>query len=77
MKTENRRADKGEVKHAGKTFERKSVRKRWIAVDSSVEEREKFTCSLFGYDTYADMIEIEIAHIMEKSFAADLLHKEF
>jgi hypothetical protein len=56
MKTENQRADKGEMKHAGKTLERKSVRKRWIAVDSSVEEREKFTCSLFGYDYYAEVI---------------------
>jgi len=77
MKTENQRADKGEMKHAGKTFEMKSVRKRWIAVDSSVEECEKFTCALFGYDNYAEVIEIERARIMEESFAMDVLQKEF
>ena len=56
MKNENQIADKGEMKHAEKTLERKSERKRWIAVDSSVEEREKFTCALFGYDNYAEVI---------------------
>jgi len=55
----------------------KSVRKRWIAVDCSLEECEKFTCALFGYDNYAEVIEIEIARIMEESFAMDVLHKEF
>jgi len=77
MKTVNQRADMGEMKYAGKTLERKSVRKRWIAFDSSVEEREKFTCALFGYDNCAEVIEIEIAGIMEESFAMDFLHKEF
>jgi len=77
MKTESQRAEKGEMKHAGKTLERKSVRKRWIAVDSSVEECEKFICSLFGYDNYAEVIEIEVARIMEESFVMDVLHKEF
>jgi hypothetical protein len=77
QKIENQRADKGEMKYAGKTLERKPVRKRWIAVDSSVEEHEKFTCSLFGYDNYAEVIEVEIAGIMEESFAVDMLHKEF
>jgi hypothetical protein len=65
------------MEHAGKTLERKSVRKRWIAVDSPVEEGEKFTCALLGYDNYAEVIEIEIACIMEESFAMDLLYKEF
>lgn len=77
MKTENQRAYKGEMKYAGKTLERKSVRKRWIAVDSSVEECEEFTCALFGYDNYAEVTEIEITRIMEESFALDVLHKEF
>jgi hypothetical protein len=77
MKAENQRADKGERKHAGKTLERKSVRKRWIAVDSSVEECEKFTCALFGYDNYAEVIEVEIARIVEESFAMGMLQKEF
>jgi len=49
----------------------------WIAVDSSVKECEKFTRALFGYDSYAEVIEIEIASTMEESFAMDMFHKEF
>jgi hypothetical protein len=77
MKTENQRAEEGEMKHAGKTLERKFVRKKWIAVDSSVDGREKFTCALFGYDNYAEVIEEEIIGILEYSFAIDMLQKEF
>lgn len=65
------------MKHAGKTLERKSVRKKWIAVDSSVDGREQFTCALFGYDNYAEVIEEEIVGILEYSFAIDMLQKEF
>ena len=65
------------MKHAGKILERKSVRKRWIPVDSSVEEHEKFAYAKCDGDNYAEVIEKEIAGIMEESFAIDMLHKEF
>jgi hypothetical protein len=42
---ENHRADKGEMKDAGKTLGKKTVNKRWIAVDSSAEEHEEFTAA--------------------------------
>jgi hypothetical protein len=36
-------AEKGEMEHAGETFGKETVKKKWTADDSSAEEREEFT----------------------------------